>query len=302
MARQSGWFRSGAEPAPELGHDRPLPLSEQTEGAALQLSLFLRPVWDIRREAAILYSVEPYVWVERNQWLAGRAAGATREAEEDSAETDLRVLERALAELKATTTDGKRVLIGASICAQSFTVPWRRRLLTPLLRRIEEGFRDRMVIEVVEVDSGVFSAHLNDLPRHLRSVARYVSLRVPLCQHALKRAARLGFAAVGCDLADEASAPEAVVRSRLERFIGAARSAELPAFVNGVRSRSLAAFAVGAGAAWVSGDAVLGKTRKVRGALRLCRDELFPDLPVPCRQSDLAPTGYAGSATDRRRT
>ena len=301
LARQSGWFRSGAELAPDLGHDRPLPVSEQADGAPLQLCLFLRPVWDIRREAAILYSVEPYVWVERNQWLAGRSAGATREAEEDSAATDLRVLERALAELEATTEDGKRVLIGASICAQSFTVPWRRRLMAPVLRRIEAGFRDRMVIEIVEVDNGVFSAHLHDLPRQLRAVSRYVSLRVPLCQHALKRAARLGFAAVGCDLADEASASEAVVTSRLERFIGAARQAEVPAFVSGVRSKRLAAFAVNAGAAWISGDAVLAKTRKVRGAMRLGREDLFPDLAVPCRQPDVAPPVYAGPITDRRR-
>jgi hypothetical protein len=112
-----------------------------------------------------------------------------------------------------------------------------------------------LVIEVIDVPSGVLKSRLMEVIAPLRLHCRAVSLQVAIGTIDFTHIRGTGISAVGANIADLAKS-EFIVMQQLSRFQRAAEKAEVVTFLHGAQTRSLVAAAVGAGFHYVDGDAV----------------------------------------------
>ncbi len=232
-----------------------------------------RPMWDPMRNVIATYLCVPRVRLSDIDGALGDASLAVAGDAEAMARLDSAVIARIKSDLKTMQADGRRLILAMPIHFETLCTSVQRRRITAELGSIPEAMKQYLVIEVIDVPSGVLKSRLMEVIAPLRLHCRAVSLRVNIGTIDFTQIRGTGVSAVGANIADLAKS-EFIVMQNLSRFQRAAEKAEVVTFLHGAQSRSLVAAAVGAGFHYVDGDAV---------AATLAR----PERIVPFQLADL---------------
>ncbi|MGH7124786.1 MAG: hypothetical protein ACREFI_10465 [Stellaceae bacterium] len=241
-----------------IERDKPAAVPEPPASATDLLTgvnFVFRPMWDPTRNVIATYLCVPQVRLSDLNGAAGDASLAVAGDAEAIARLDGAVIARIKADLKGMAADGRRLIIAMPIHFETLCSAAQRRRATTELAAIPEAMKQYLVIEVIDVPSGVLKSRLMEVIAPLRLHCRAVSLQVAIGTIDLTQIRGTGISAVGANIADLAKS-EFIVMQQLSRFQRAAEKAEVVTFLHGAQSRSLVAAAVGAGFHYVDGDAV----------------------------------------------
>ena len=241
-----------------------------------------RPMWDPMRNVIATYLCVPQVRLSDLSGAVGDASLAVAGDAQAIARLDGAVIARVKADLKAMAHDGRRLIIAMPIHFETLCSGAQRRRATAELGSIPEAMKQYLVIEVMDVPSGVLKSRLMEVIAPLRLHCRAVSLQIAIGTIDFTQIRGTGISAVGADISTLAKS-EFIVMQQLARFQRGAEKAEVVTFLHGAQSRSLVAAAVGAGFHYVDGDAV---------APTLAR----PERIVPFQLADLYMPRGAGPA------
>ncbi len=260
-----------------IERDKPATPAENPPASATDLLIgvdfVFRPMWDPMRNVIATYRCIPQVRLSDIDGAAGDASLAVAGDAEAMARLDSATIARMKADLKTMAADGRRLIIAMPIHFETLCSAAQRRRATSELGAIPELMKQYLVIEIVDVPSGVLKSRLMEVIAPLRLHCRAVSLQVAIGTIDFTHIRGTGISAVGADISHLAKS-EFIVMQQLARFQRAAEKAEVVTFLHGAQSRSLVAAAVGAGFHYVDGDAV---------AATLAR----PERIVPFQLADL---------------
>lgn len=243
-----------------IERDRPAaPVVPESDGVRANLlvgiDFVFRPMWDPTRNVIATYRCIPQVRLSDLEGGGGDASLAVAGDAEAMARLDSAVIARIKADLKAMAVDGRRLIIAMPIHFETLCSAAQRRRSVGEIAAIPEPMKQYLVIEVIDVPSGVLKSRLMEVIAPLRLHCRAVSLQVAIGTIDFTQIRGTGVSAVGADISHLAKS-EFIVMQQLSRFQRAAEKAEVVTFLHGAQSRSLVAAAVGAGFHYVDGDAV----------------------------------------------
>jgi hypothetical protein len=214
-----------------------------------------RPMWDPMRNVIATYLCVPRVRLSDIGGADGDASLAVAGDPDAMKRLDIAVIAHVKADLKAMAADGRRLIIAMPIHFETLCSAALRRRFAAEIGAIPEAMKQYLVIEVIDVPSGVLKSRLMEVIAPLRLHCRAVSLQVAIGTIDFTHIRGTGISAVGANIADLAKS-EFIVMQQLSRFQRAAEKAEVVTFLHGAQTRSLVAAAVGAGFHYVDGDAV----------------------------------------------
>lgn len=232
-----------------------------------------RPMWDPTRNVIATYLCVPQVRLSDLDGAVGDASLAVAGDPDAMVRLDAATIARVKSDMRAMASDGRRLIIAMPIHFETLCSTVQRRRCAAEIGAIPEPMKQYLVIEVVDVPSGVLKSRLMEVIAPLRLHCRAVSLQVAIGTIDFTHIRGTGISAVGADIAHLAKS-EFILMQQLARFQRAAEKAEVVTFLHGAQTRSLVAAAVGAGFHYVDGDAV---------APTLVR----PDRIVPFQLADL---------------
>lgn len=237
--------------------------SGERPGRAPAVCFLYRPVWDVRREAILMYGCVPF------------------EAEPgiDDLSLDLAALSRTVRTLHELAKEDRRLLLLCRLHYESLARSRNRDALLQICRAIPDALRPEIVLEIAEVPVSVPQIRLADLIPPLRSFCRDIHWLAPASQTRFDNLCNAGIDAVGLDLERETQDVPRLVET-VAGFAEAVRREGFPSFVHGVASVELAKAAVRAGSAQLSGPAIGPDVERVGPAYHLAPDSLLAELGV----------------------
>ncbi|GEM_PF-2612917 len=220
-----------------------------------EIDFVFRPMWDPTRNVIATYLCVPQVRLSDLNGAAGDASLAVAGDPDATARLDGITIRRVKGDLQAMASDGRRLIIAMPLHFETLCSAAQRRRCAAELAAIPEPMKQYLVVEVIDVPTGVLKSRLMEVIAPLRLHCRAVSLQVGIGTIDFTQIRGAGVSAVGANIADVAKS-EFIVMQQLSRFQRAAEKAEVVTFLHGARTRSLVAAAVGAGFHYVDGDAV----------------------------------------------
>jgi hypothetical protein len=169
---------------------------------------------------------------------------------------DLALQHCVLGELARISSQGWKVLIGASVHFATLAVAAQRR---QYIQTLEQGVKTNtaqlLVIEIADVPDGVPQSRIYELTSSLSRYCRAMvaSVRPESTDFSAFRGAKV--AAIGCNITEH-PASELTLIQLMSRFNRAAEKASLATYVRGLRTVSLAAAAVGSGFRYIDGHSI----------------------------------------------
>lgn len=215
-----------------------------------------RPMWDQARNVISTYLCVAQVPTSDIGGAMGDADLVMGHDTDEMAQLDDAVRLRVLDDLEEMMRDNRRLLLTLPVHFETLgSVARRRHYLDGLKQRLTAESGKLLVIELTSVPIGVPQSRLVDLIVPLRQFCRGVMLRMPLETPDFTQVKGSGAAAIGCNVTSHPG-PEVMLMQQMNRFNRTAEKAEVPTYMHGAQSLSQVTAAVGAGFAYIDGDAV----------------------------------------------
>lgn len=207
MARLNRW--SG-----DAGADEPLPPAE--------VPLTVLPMWSVAQEAITGYWIAPDHKarnVGRYSYDPGWVETGWHREHKDFVELDLRILERAVADIKACLTARRRCLVSYSVHSTTLLDKNDRRTFLQALSETPEDVRPFLTGRISEVQAGTPSGAIAEWMYQLRRISPRIAIEVHHSQRDVAGMEDLGATSVACVL--PVAYPTAADAERLARTITA---------------------------------------------------------------------------------
>jgi len=184
-----------------------------------------------------------------------------------------------LKDLDALLRDNCTLLLSLPVHYETLgAVARRRQYVEALGKGVNERGRKLLLLEIQGVTQGVPQARLVEILAPLRQHCRAVMLHLPLETLDFGNVKGCGALAIGCDITGLAG-PEFMVMQQMNRFARAvADKTGLPSYLHGASSLSLVTAALGAGFAYIDGDAVARLIAHPRGLVDFRLADLYRPL------------------------
>jgi hypothetical protein len=184
-----------------------------------------------------------------------------------------------LKDLDALLRDNCTLLLSLPVHFETFAALARRRqLIEALSKGLDDRGRKLLLVEIHRVPQGVPQARLAELLAPLRPHCRAVMLHLPLETTDFSNVKGSGALAIGCDITGHAG-PEFMMMQQMNRFARAvADKTGLPSYLHGANSLSMVTAALGAGFAYIDGDAVAKLIDHPRGLVDFRLADLYRPL------------------------
>jgi hypothetical protein len=184
-----------------------------------------------------------------------------------------------LKDLDALLRDNCTLLLSLPVHFETFgAVARRRQYVETLSKTLDDRGRKLLLVEVHGVPQGVPQARLVELLAPLRPHCRAIMLQLPLETADFSNVKGCGALAIGCDITGQPG-PEFMLMQQLNRFArAAADKTGLPSYLHGANSLSMVTAALGAGFAYIDGDAVAKLIDHPRGLVDFRLADLYRPL------------------------
>jgi hypothetical protein len=266
-------FAAGAGETPALPAHPPA-----DPWAALRFSY--RPVWNTSNRLITTYlcSVEA---LESNG--AGPYADARQVLGTDPAamaRLDELLIERVVGDLNRLIAEGRQLLLTLPVHFDTVGSQAFRRRCVDRLSALPEAARKYLIVEIIDLPDGVPQSRLFDLAAPLRQVCRSVIGRMSLAATDMSALHGARIAAAGCDVSSFTASGLSLMHC-LGRFQRLAEKAGLTSYVRGVGAPSIVMAALGAGFAFMDGDAIAKRLAEPQSILSLDLIDIYRELMAP---------------------
>lgn len=253
--------------------------SPKKETALANLRYAYRPMWDNARNVVSAYRCTARV-PSLDDGTALVDAGVV--VGNDAAyihQLDEAVRGQVLQDLDALLRDNCTLLLSLPVHFETLGGVARRRQYAEVLsKRLDDRGRKLLLIEIQGVPQGVPQTRLVELLAPLRPHCRAIMLQLRLDTVDFGNVKGCGALAVGCDITGHPG-PEFMLMQQMNRFARAAEDKTgLPSYVHGASSLSLVTAALGAGFAYIDGDAVAKLIDHPRGLVDFRLADLYRPL------------------------
>ncbi|HKW55666.1 MAG TPA: hypothetical protein VJO12_18405, partial [Stellaceae bacterium] len=245
-----------AVPAKKAADSGRPPSLVRKERALANLRFAYRPMWDSARNVVSAY---------RCIALAASPDGAPPVDAGVIVGTDAVAIHRldeavrvqVFKDLEALLRDNCTLLLSLPVHFETFAALARRRQLVEALSKgLDDRGRKLLLVEIHGVPQGVPQARLVELLAPLRPQCRAIMLNLPIEIADFSNLKGCGALAIGCDITGHPG-PEFMMMQQMNRFARAvADKTGLPSYLRGANSLSMVTAALGAGFAYIDGDAV----------------------------------------------
>jgi hypothetical protein len=249
------------------------------ENALANLRFAYRPMWDNGRNV-----VSAYRCTAQTPSPDGGAglADAARLIGNDGVgihRLDEAVRSQVLKDLEALLRDNCTLLLSLPVHYETLgAVARRRQYVEALGKGVNDRGRKLLLLEIQGVTQGVPQARLVEILAPLRQHCRAIMLHLPLETLDFSNVKGCGALAIGCDITGH-TGPEFMVMQQMNRFARAvADKTGLPSYLHGASSLSLVTAALGAGFAYIDGDAVAKLIAHPRGLVDFRLADLYRPL------------------------
>jgi hypothetical protein len=184
-----------------------------------------------------------------------------------------------LKDLEALLRDNCSLLLSMPVHFETLgAVGRRRQYVEDLGKRLDDRARKLLLIEIQGVPQGVPPARLVEILAPLRAHCRAIMLQLRLDTADFGNVKGCGALAIGCDITGHPG-PEFMLMQAMNRFARAiADRAGLPSYLHGANSLSMVTAALGAGFAYIDGDAVAKLIDHPRGLVDFRLADLYRPL------------------------
>jgi hypothetical protein len=185
------------------------------------------------------------------------------------------VRDQVLKDLEALLRDNCTLLLSMPVHFETLGAVGRRRQFVEALGKcLDDRGRKLLRIEI----EGVPPARLIEIVAPLRPHCRAIMLQLPLETTDFSNVRGCGALAIGCDISGHRGT-EFMLMQAMDRFARAiADKAGLPSYLNGANSLSMVTAALGAGFAYIDGDAVAKLIDHPRGLVDFRLADLYRPL------------------------
>jgi len=255
------------------------PAAAKTENVLGGLSFAYRPMWDSGRNVvsayrctALLPSIDDGTAPVDARIVVGNEAAVIHRLDEA-------VRDQVLKDLDALIRDNCTLLLSLPVHFETLGAIGRRRQFVEALgKSLDDRARKLLLIEIQSVPQGVPPARLIEIVAPLRPHCRAIMLQLPLETTDFTNVRGCGALAIGCDITDHRG-PEFMLMQAMNRFARSiADKAGLPSYLHGANSLSMVTAALGAGFAYIDGDAVAKLIDHPRGLVDFRLADLYRPL------------------------
>ena len=249
------------------------------ENALANLRFAYRPMWDNARNVVSAYRCTAQTpspdgggaLVDAARLIGNDVVGIHR--------LDEAVRGQVLKDLEALLRDNCTLLLSLPVHFETLgAVARRRQYVEALGKGLDDRGRKLLLLEVEGLPQGVPQARLVEILAPLRPHCRAIMLHLPLDTLDFSNVKGCGALAIGCDITAHAG-PEFMLMQQLNRFARAtADKTGLPSYLHGASSLSLVTAALGAGFAYIDGDAVAKLIDHPRGLVDFHVADLYRPL------------------------
>jgi hypothetical protein len=189
------------------------------------------------------------------------------------------VRDQVLKDLEALLRDNCTLLLSMPVHFETLGAVGRRRQFVEALGKcLDDRGRKLLRIEIEGVPQGVPPARLIEIVAPLRPHCCAIMLQLPLETTDFSNVRGCGALAIGCDISGHRGT-EFMLMQAMDRFARAiADKAGLPSYLNGANSLSMVTAALGAGFAYIDGDAVAKLIDHPRGLVDFRLADLYRPL------------------------
>ncbi|MCP5373872.1 MAG: EAL domain-containing protein [Hyphomicrobiales bacterium] len=263
------------------------------------LAFLYRPVWNIEKNVISTYFCLPALALPGGRILTGYGLLPRDTPASMVVRLDRLTLDQVENDLRQCHERGEEQLLAAPVHFETLATQAKRLDYVKKVHALDQGLRDRLVLEVVGLPSGAPSGRVMDLVMALHPVCRAVLLRLTATHGNFEALRGVPVSAVGLDagaMAERGDVHGEADMARLFRaFHERAARLDLHTYAHGVDTSRLSLAAVAAGFTYVDGDTVASVTEHPLGIRRFELDNLNVDLPdaVRSRFKDLMGPGAA---------
>lgn len=229
------------------------------------VEVWYQPVVDTRTNTVAAYQAVPAFEMPDGTRLFGEAHIPDFDQPDRMFQLDLMLLTRAIRDLNASITTGRKKLILVGVAFETLAANAKR---MEYLRRLENVLwpaRGLLAFQIKNLPDGASPARLHELVMSLKRHARVVLLQCPANTNYVSIYRDIAFQSIGIDLnGGPASAQRDLLA--LQRFATLARKAGVPPSACGLSTRALAEKAIEAGYRYVIGNGVAPPFRSLAAA------------------------------------
>lgn len=235
-----------------------------------------RPIWDTAHEVVASYCCTAQVPVP-DDGSAKADVAAMIGGDRGLAQLDQMVQERVLEDLDALVRDGRQALLAMPVHFVTLAQVASRRDFIHGLGGVSDAMRKLLLVEIDGVPEGVQKSLLAEIMLRLRGHCRAMMLTVPLETGDFNNLVGSGAFAIATDLSAHVG-EELAVTQWMNHFAEGAKRAGIPTCALGLGSLSRVAAAVGAGFAYVEGDAVAKPVDQPLGVVKFSLGDVYRPL------------------------
>jgi hypothetical protein len=173
----------------------------EAQPTAAELPLTVLPVWSIGKQALTGYWIapeQPNRTVGRHGYDPSWAETGWHREDKDFLELDLRILARAIADLKACLGSGRKCVVGYSVHSTTMMNRNRRRTFLQTLAETPTEVRPLLLGRIAEVQAGTPMGAVAEWVHQLRSITPRVALEIHHTQRAVTGMDDVGLWSVSC--------------------------------------------------------------------------------------------------------
>ena len=248
------------------------------------LSFAYRPMWDSGRNVVSAYRCTAQVpsidngtvpvdagFIDARIVVGNEAAVIYR--------LDEAVRDQVLKDLEALLRDNCTLLLSLPVHFETLgAIGRRRQFVEELGKQLDDRGRKLLLIEIEGVPQGVPPARLIEIVAPLRPHCRAIMLQLPLETTDFSNVRGCGALAIGCDITAHPGS-EFMLMQQMNRFArAAADKVGVPSYLHGANSLSMVTAALGAGFAYIDGDAVAELIDHPRGLVDFRLADLYRPL------------------------
>jgi hypothetical protein len=268
-----------AQASDKTASDKTRPPLPGKENVLAHLSFAYRPMWDNARNVVSAYRCTAQMPSLDNGTAPVDAAVVVGNDATIIHQLDEAVRDQVLKDLDALLRDNCTLLLSMPVHFETLAAVGRRRqFIETLGKRLDDRGRKLLLIEIQGVPQGVPPARLVELLAPLRPHCRAIMLQLRLDTVDFSNVKGCGALAIGCDMTGHPG-PEFMMMQQMNRFARAiADKVGTPSYLHGAGSLSLVTAALGAGFAYIDGDAVAKLIDHPRGLVDFRLADLYRPL------------------------
>jgi hypothetical protein len=221
-----------------------------------EFQFIYRPMWQIKNKVISSYLCIPARVAADGAVLIGGAAMPMPYASLENAALDILALKRAVDDLKALFTLGRRLVFVLPVHFVTLNEPRTNRAFLEVCNGVSQDIRKLLVFELLGIPADMPHIPMVRAFSVIRPFCRAILVRRRLDDEVPLKLKEMGVYGIGADIGNY-RASEAQIMREMDGFNERVRSFGFSTHLHGVNSRSLISAAVGAGFALIAGDPVM---------------------------------------------